>query len=220
MEQIQQRRNNRIVLLSIIGIPVTMILAASWLWYFVVQGDLDLVGTLGTANRGTLVQPPRQIDDAELKDQNGYLFKYADMERKWSLLVPSSGPACNSSCEYSLYITRQIHVAMGKEFNRLRRLYVSDALLADTLLAVETLSDQQRPAPADFETLLQAEHRGMKSVVTSPAAVAQLFPEYARDQTTWYLVDPAGWIMMSYNSEIPYKDVISDLKFLLKNSSE
>ena len=58
MEQIQQRRNNRIVLLSIIGIPVTMILAASWLWYFVVQGDLDLVGTLGTANRGTLVQPP------------------------------------------------------------------------------------------------------------------------------------------------------------------
>ena len=26
--------------------------------------DLDLVGTLGTANRGALVQPPRQIDDA------------------------------------------------------------------------------------------------------------------------------------------------------------
>ena len=219
MEQIQQRRNNRIVLLSIIGIPVTMILAASWLWYFVVQGDLDLVGTLGTANRGTLVQPPRQLDDVELKDQNGYLFKYDDLERKWTLLVPSAGPDCRSSCEYSLYVTRQIHVAMGKEFNRLRRLHVSDALLADTPLAVDTLSDQ-RPAPDDFVTLVQSEHRGMKSVVASTAAVAQLFPEYVLDQTTWYLVDPAGWIMMSYNSEIPYKDVISDLKFLLKNSSE
>ena len=45
-----------------------------------------------------------------------------------------------------------------------------------------------------------------------------MFPEHATDTSTWYLVDPAGWIMMSYNEEIPYKDVIKDLKFLLKNS--
>ena len=41
----------------IAGIPLTMILAATWLWYFVVRGDLDLVCALGTANQGTLVQP-------------------------------------------------------------------------------------------------------------------------------------------------------------------
>jgi hypothetical protein len=44
-----------------------------------------------------------------------------------------------------------------------------------------------------------------------------LFPEYGADSSIWYLVDPAGWIMMSYNDQIPYKDVIADLKFLLKN---
>ena len=31
--------NNRMVLLLIGGIPVTMILMATWLWYFVAQGD-------------------------------------------------------------------------------------------------------------------------------------------------------------------------------------
>ncbi|MFT4825767.1 MAG: hypothetical protein ACI9J0_003701, partial [Cryomorphaceae bacterium] len=30
---------------------------------------------------------------------------------------------------------------------------------------------------------------------------------------------PAGWIMMSYDGKVGYKGVISDLKFLLKNSS-
>ena len=50
--------NNRMVLLLIGGIPLTMILAATWLWYFVARGDLDLVSMAGTANRGTLVQPP------------------------------------------------------------------------------------------------------------------------------------------------------------------
>jgi hypothetical protein len=44
--------------------------------------------------------------------------------------------------------------------------------------------------------------------------------EHQADASIWYLVDPAGWIMMSYNGEVHYKDVISDLKFLLKNSSE
>ena len=41
MEQTDTTNNNRLVLLLIAGIPVTMILAASWLWYFVVEGDLE-----------------------------------------------------------------------------------------------------------------------------------------------------------------------------------
>jgi hypothetical protein len=45
-----------------------------------------------------------------------------------------------------------------------------------------------------------------------------LFPEQQGDPTTWYLVDPAGWVMMAYDNQVPYKDVIADLKFLLKNS--
>ena len=46
----------------------------------------------------------------------------------------------------------------------------------------------------------------------------KLFSEYRGQPSSWYLVDPAGWIMMSYNEDISYKDVIADLKFLLKNS--
>jgi hypothetical protein len=37
MEQVDQIRKNRMMLLLIAGIPVTMILAASWLWYFVAR---------------------------------------------------------------------------------------------------------------------------------------------------------------------------------------
>ena len=74
---VNQTRNNRLVLLMIAGIPLTMILAASWLWYFVVKGDLDLVGALGTGNRGELVRPPRQLDDVALSEQTGASIRYA-----------------------------------------------------------------------------------------------------------------------------------------------
>ena len=43
-------------------------------------------------------------------------------------------------------------------------------------------------------------------------------PERHLTENAWYLVDPSGWVMMRYASEVNYKDVIGDLKFLLKNS--
>lgn len=219
MSEKKQIRNNRLTLLTIAGIPLTMILAATWLWYYVIAGDLDLVGALGTSNSGSLVQPPRQLDDVELREDTGALFKYTDFEPKWALVTPVAGDDCNDSCERSLYVTRQIHIAIGKEFNRIRRLYLSESAAENTLLSVATLSDEH-PAPGSFRELVATEHRGLKTLILAPGSYLQLFPEHQSDPSTWYLVDPAGWVMMSYNSEINYKDVISDLKFLLKNSSE
>jgi hypothetical protein len=219
MEESDQKYKNRLVLLLIAGIPLTMILGATWLWYFVVHGDLDLVGALGTANRGTLVQPPRQIDEAVLLNQNGAPIRYADLERRWTMLIPGVGEQCDAICENKLYLTRQVHLALGKGFNRLSRLYLSETRVVDTELTVQELSDQ-RPAPASFASLLAEEHRGLKALTLEAGTYSGLFAEYGDDPSTWYLVDPGGWVMMSYNSDVTYKEVISDLKFLLKNSSE
>ena len=146
MKNTDANANNRMVLLLIGGIPLTMILAATWLWYFVVRGDLDLVGVLGTANRGTLVQPPRQLNEFTLRDETGAEVAFSDLEPRWAMVIPAAGGHCGESCEKTLYVTRQIHVAMGKEFNRLRRLYISDHSAQDTQLAVSALSDGH-PAP-------------------------------------------------------------------------
>ena len=219
MDNTDRRTNNRMVLLLIAGVPVTIILGATWLWYFVVRGDLDLVGILGTANRGVLVQPPRQIDESVLHEPNGANFRYADLEPKWTMVIPGTAGHCDTICENNLYITRQIHIGLGKDFNRLRRLYVSETGPDNTRLTVQALSDN-RAAPASFATFLADEHRGLQPLVIEPGGMDKLFSEYRAQPSSWYLVDPAGWIMMSYNEDISYKDVIADLKFLLQNSGD
>ena len=219
MENTDVRTNNRMVLLLVAGVPVVMILGATWLWYFVVRGDLDIVGVLGTANRGALVQPPRPIEEARLLEPGGIPFRYSDQEPRWAMVIPGAGTQCDAVCENTLYVTRQIHVGMGKNFNRLRRFYVSETALDDTRLAVPELSDK-RPVPVDFEAFLATEHRGLRPLTLGPGDTDKLFAEYRTDPSSWYLVDPRGWIMMTYNKDISYKDVISDLKFLLKNSGD
>jgi hypothetical protein len=219
MNDTDQKNNNRMVLLLIGGIPLTMILAATWLWYFVVRGDLDLVGVLGTANRGTLVQPPRQMDEQPLRNDAGSSITVSELEPRWSMVVPVAAGECALACEKSLYLTRQIHVAMGKDFNRLRRFSMGEHPARNTQLVVGVLSDgHPTPAAGDFAKYLATEHQGLQNLILSDTGFAALFPEHAADPSTWYLVDPAGWIMMSYNGDVSYKDVISDLKFLLKNS--
>lgn len=205
------------VLLLIAGIPLTMILAATWLWFFVARGELDIVGVLGTANRGELIQPPRQLQEADVSELSGQAFVFSDLEPRWSMLIPGAGGRCDADCEKSLYETRQIRVAVGKDINRLRRIYIGDVSSEDTQLSVETLSDGS-DAPSSFSAYLEAEHDNVHILLLSPEERQRLFPEYTADPTTWYLVDPAGWIMMAYNKQVPYKEVIADLKFLLKNS--
>jgi hypothetical protein len=210
--------SGRLVLLSIAGIPLLVILASSWLWFFVQRGDIDLVGTLGTANQGELLSPPRQIADAALLDARGAPFELALDPPRWTLLIPYPGAVCDAQCEATLYLTRQIHIAMGKELPRIRRAFVGTLPPARTALQVDALSDGQ-PVPPDFSTFMQQAHPGLAVLHGERRALEQLFAEHAAQPDSWYLMDPAGWVMMRYDASVDYKDVISDLKFLLKNSN-
>jgi hypothetical protein len=215
-EAIPTNRNGRLVILLIAGIPLTLVLAATWLWYFVVHGDLDLVGALGTSNRGELLQPPRQIADYPVQTDSGLAFILPGGDPKWTFVVPVSG-ACDAVCEGNLYTTRQIHLAMGKEFARIRRFLVAQGTVADLVFTAPALSDGAA-LPASLPDYLAGEQKGLTALQLDSVSYTGLFAgDYPPG--TWFLMDPAGWVMMAYTPDIHYKEVISDLKFLLKNSN-
>ena len=207
----------RLTLLLIAGIPVIVILASTWMWYFVASGKLDLVGALGTANSGDLLRPPRQAVSAGWLNDEGREF--APLQRqtaRWTLVVPQASADCDALCEQRLFETRQIHMALGKEMGRVDRMLVTTA--DEIKLLVAALSDD-RPLPGSFSAYLESEQRGLTVWRSDDLAFDALFPELAAAPASWYLMDPAGWIMMRYDPSIGYKDVISDLKFLIRNSN-
>lgn len=212
---------SRLILLLIAGTPVVIILAASWLWYFVIQGNLDLVGSIGTSNNGKLVTPPRQIEQVSFRDDTGVPFVWADLERRWTMVIVNRGQECDAACERRLYFTRQVHIALGKEFNRVQRIFINDRPIASSTVAVPEGDLPGWPKQLQGDSLaeyLTIAHQGLVPLAVSSDAVLAQFPELEENTAQWFLIDPAGWIMMSFDDSLDYKAVMADLKFLLKHS--
>ena len=209
------QRQARRVLLLIAGIPVGMMLAATALWWAVQQGYVDILGSVGTANHGALVDPPRSLSDVVFQHEGVAETLWADLPTKWYLVVVQRGDVCDETCQQQLYQTRQIHLALGKDFTRVGRVLLGDVAAASVLISPVTAHNDelQRLLP-----WLEREHFGLTPLTLGSSSLDTLVPETIDQPGQWYVVDPAGWVMMRVADDLHYKDVISDLRFLLKHS--
>ena len=198
-------KSSRRIPAIMLGSLVAIILASTLLFRASVNGQVDLPALLGTKNNGVLIKPPRAISELPLTLADGEKFEFAKQPKHWNLLIPVLAH-CDNQCQQNLYLTRQIHIALGKDSDRVRRYLIAT----------------QWPLDAEFETLLQ-QHPNVQILHVDERAFAAYFAQSnlqpARDQK-YLLLDPAGWLMMVYNPQHDGKAVIKDLKFLLSNSHE
>ena len=197
---------NRLTLLMIAGIPVIIILASSWLWYYVASGRLDIVGALGTANQGALLDPPLAFGELGAVDAAGQNAQLAGERPLWRILLPAAD-GCDEACRELLHYTRQIHTAMGKYRGRIERVMLASSPIDPALVAEYPALNLLYTSPSGLDALA-----GAPLVADAAAAETPAVPAY-------YLVDPAGWIILAYGADADGKDIMADLKFLLKNSN-
>ena len=197
-------KRNRWVAFAIMLLPLFVIIAASLLWFAVKNGYIDIVGSLGTHNNGTLMQPVRELDSIALSDAEGSPYIYAQQAAKWTLLIPGDD-VCDDACRQTLWLTRQLHTALGRRAVYLRRAYLSDSWPLEPELAQFLLAEHPDVV------LLHGQSSDIDGLLAvSDDSLSPLGPNL------YYLVDKRGFIMMVYGPDNTGKDVIGDLKFLMK----
>ena len=213
MTETSNQSGGRAILLLIAGLPVTMILASTWLWYFVERGDVDIIGALGTANSGELLAEPINIRELEFEATDGSTVGLSGIEPKWTMLLVNDGATCDAACNELLYVTRQIRIAIGRDYQRTQRL-----LIVDTPIDLIQSNDYTEGPSDDTMPLMPQLERDHVDLNVWRREDQAVLPEGQSEPSAWYLVDPSGWVMMRYTTDVNYKDVIGDIKFLLKNS--
>ena len=147
----------------------------------------------GMTIHGELLDPPPLLPDTALNENQEIL------RQKWSLILIDNGE-CDAICQKTLYETRQIRRALGKETGRLQRIFILAAGTADN----EFLSDQ---------------HPGLiivKSAAPISGELLTIIGDYEIGDI--FLADPIGNLIMRFPRNTSMSDVHNDLKRLLKAS--
>jgi hypothetical protein len=155
------------------------------------------------SNNGVLLQPPVPVADLQLQGADGApledRFGPELEEPEWMLMVVADD--CGSACEDLLYLTRQVNIALGKNANRVNR----SAWLGN-------VSD-------DLAARWSSEYSSMETLELTAGAEPSWPPGVNPDtQPRILVVDPFGNIVMHYGSEHTGKQMLEDLKQLLKLS--
>ena len=144
---------------------------ASYVTYYVIRPEARRVF-------GELVQPQRPLPDLVATPLDGAPGNLRTLRGQW-LLVSVAGGACNAACQQQLYLQRQVRESLGKDKDRVERVWlVNDAA----------------PVPAQIVPALKD---AAVLRVDSIALSQWLVPASGhRLEDHIYLVDPLGnWMM-------------------------
>ncbi len=167
-------------------------------WYLVFFTDYK-PGS-GTQH-GILINPPRQLGNLQLLDP--LTGKKHSLYGYWNMVVLVD-KTCDEACINDLYRIRQIRLATGNEATRVQRVvYFFDGKMVEN--AAELFNN------FNGQLILPAENVNEQQLT--------LFDISGIDSKhTIYLIDPAGFLMMSYPGGTDPSGIIKDMKRLLRIS--
>jgi hypothetical protein len=163
-------RMGRLKMLMVLLICAAPVIASYSLYYL---GRPDTRQTTGE-----LIEPVREMPDWQVRDLQGREVALRSLRQQW-LLVAVADAACDAVCEQNLYFQRQLREGLGKEKERLDRVWLvsDDAPVREQLLPALAQASVLRVPREQLEKWLQ------------PAAGQALSAHL-------YVVDPMGrWMM-------------------------
>jgi len=165
-------RRQMLLVLAICAAPVVAAYVAYFGWH-----------PQARTNYAEFVTPPRELpSDLPLADLQGRIVRPADLKGQWLLVVVSSG-ACDATCERLLWIQRQLREALGRDAERVDKVWLID--------------DRRDPSPAALEGVRSGGRPAL--VLRVPSSALSRWLEPAVDHAIedhLYIVDPHGdWMM-------------------------
>jgi cytochrome oxidase Cu insertion factor (SCO1/SenC/PrrC family) len=155
------------------------------------------------SNKGELLNPVIDVEALALTDAGNQAMSRDDITiHRWHMMV-FTGASCDEACNKILYSMRQINIAVGKNAPRVRHMIVH----------LENPGDE-------FRALITDEYPDARRVYSNSQTIEAALQEVGANfrSNEIYIMDPLGNIMLRFNQDQSYKDLMHDLNKLLKVS--
>lgn len=195
-EEARRTRLGRWKMIAVLLVCAAPVIA-SYFTYYVIRPE-------GRRNFGELIDPQRPLPDQVATDLEGKPVNLRELKGQWLLVSVGSGD-CRDACVQQLYLQRQLRESLGKDKDRLDRVWlVSDAqAVAPALLPGLKEATVLRVSQADLDRWLAP-------------ATGHMLAEHL------YLVDPLGNWMLRFPANLDVAAAAKakrDLERLMRASS-
>ena len=177
-----------IAVLLICAAPVVL----SYLTYYVIRPT-------SLRSFGELIQPTLSLPEMSVEvitkpvaDKNMNALHLNSLKGQWLMLSLSEG-ACNDDCQKSLYFQRQIHAALGREKDRVDRVW---------LIMDENGVDPELTRGVGDSWVIRATKDDVVKWLGSATQMDKTKSNESQVVDYVYLVDPMGELMMRFSSKI------------------
>ncbi|AKJ27795.1 transmembrane protein [Caldimonas brevitalea] len=188
----RRTRTGRIKMLLVLLVCAAPVIA-SYFTYYVIRPQ-------GRINYGELIEPQRTLPALALRTLDGAPVDAQTLKHQW-LLVVVAPAGCDAGCERRLYLQRQLRETLGRDRDRLDKLWF--------------VTDQAAVRPELLRGIEGAQVlRVGRDALTGWLAPA---PGHALEDHL-YLVDPMGNWMMRFPAEADPAKIKRDLTKLLRAS--
>lgn len=187
-------RTGRWKMLAVLLVCATPVIA-SYFTYYVIRPE-------GRRNYGELIDPQRPLPAVAALAADGSRTELLALKGQW-LLLSVTGGACDAACQQHLYFQRQLRESLGREKDRLDRVW---------------LVNDQAAIPDALNTALQG------ATVLRVAGLEQWLQPAAGQRLSdhLYVVDPMGNWMMRFPANMDASGAAQakrDLERLLRASN-
>lgn len=155
----------------------------------------DAMQPEGRTNHGELLEPITSLADELAADSP----VHALYEDSWLLVYRNTGP-CDDPCRSALFTVRQSRLMLGREMERVQRVFLHGESAPDTVFLTEEHPGLHTIKDSSLEALLDN-----KQPANVPAG-------------GYYLVDPFGNLVMYFRPDLDPADMVDDIKHLLRLS--
>ena len=183
------RAKSRAQLLLIALVFIGPLAIAAWL-YFQGQG----LAPEGRTNHGALLEPIVDVSAEIAPARDG------DMGQPQWILLFTSTTTCEDSCREALYTMRQSRLMLGKEMDRVQRVFLHGESPLDTVFLA-----------AEHPGLITIEDGGLNSLLENKRPTGVPAGGY-------FLIDPLGNLVMYFRPDLDPADMVDDIKHLLRLS--
>ncbi len=199
MSEAGNNKNNKIILILVVIVFTSPLILS---WY--VFNYTNFLETRGMSNHGELIVPPRPLVNLSLIDPIKADRK-ENLHGKWSMVYVTR--SCDKLCVDNVYRMRQIHIAMDKHSLRVQKVLLLTQQHANELSDLLANYAGQQVINTDLIDTKALLDKFRLTISDNPLEAGRI-----------YIIDPLGNLMMSFDPDANPRDIMQDLKKLLRAS--